>query len=187
MTDVLTKITLVCRRCGHPWERTLRLPEGVPAPAGDSLARCVNCSESASMLDGMSAQQVEDSKLAHRVAAERHLLPKKSEKTAARAKGWRTANPTWARVYKQLHGAGYRHRADPKHTPPEQLMAAWFAQVARHNWKCADCGAEVTQETVHCSNHCSNPQNGFRLEDCDPVCQGCAKRRAARVRWQKAA
>jgi hypothetical protein len=102
---------------------------------------------------------------------------------AAHTATWRSANPVWAKVYKQLYNAGYRHKDDPKQTPGEVLVAAWFARVERCGWKCADCGAEVTEETVHCSN----PQNGFRLEDCEPVCSGCAKSRAARARWRKAA
>jgi hypothetical protein len=147
-------VQLTCRGCGANQE--FNLSDGTVPPPNFLCRSCAGSSPESS--------------------------PKKpNDMEAVRSKDWRGKNRTWVRVYKQLHNAGYRRPKRIKNHPPaEDVVAAWLAHIATFNWRCAECDAELTRETVCCWH----PENGrFRLEACVPVCVRCAKRRAARIRW----
>src|SRR6267378_3019588 len=179
MADVLTKITLVCQNCGHQWDRTLSLPPGCAPPTPDVLKSCVNCSQFASMLDGMSEPEIMESKLAHRVAAERHFLPDRTEQTAERAKTWRAGNMLWARMSKVLRRAGVKLTKDAA----SEFMEKWIVKIVALGDSCSFCPHPCTPDTVQFwrdpAGDPLDPQSYW------PVCRGCAGRKRAEVRWKK--
>jgi hypothetical protein len=130
MAGVELKITLVCRSCGFPWERTLRVPADVPPPDPSCLSSCVNCNQLSSMLQGMTPAEIMESKLARRVASELHLLPKRKERRAERLKKWRRGNRLWTRIYKMLRRAGLEiTKAGAKYSMPRPAsfwLQLWY-------------------------------------------------------------
>jgi hypothetical protein len=189
---------LKCRGCGR--DREITIPDGVTRPQN---FLCRDCTAGRSMTDGRSVADVQNTELAGRVLREgRADNVVESEPGESAIERWRRLNPEWHRVYRQLHRAGYRRPKRTDHPPASVMIAQWYEQVARFDWRCSECRAELTREMVCCSRsdcqrsfHSSAvrtietstpPESGrtFRLEDCVPLCPRCAKRRAANARWK---
>jgi hypothetical protein len=169
---------LHCRECNKPQE--IAMPGDVTPPLN---FLCKDCSAGRSMTDGLTVADVKTTALASRVYREgraENVVP--SEPGESAIERWNRLNPIWRRVYRQLHRAGYRRPKRAKGHPPSEMIAQWYEQVARFDWRCADCHTELTRETVHCWR--SDSGQSFRVEDCVPLCQRCVKRRAANIRWK---
>jgi hypothetical protein len=178
--QIMSLVKLVCRGQGCGKKQSFPVADGV-TPSPNFL--CRDCTAGRSMTDGRNVADLNKTELASRVYREgrgENVVP--SEPGESAIGRWNRLNPEWRRVYRQLHRAGYRRPKRAKdHPPPSVIVALWHQQVARFDWKCADCNAELTPETVHCSH----PESGFRLEDCVPVCRRCSRVRAAQVRWHR--
>jgi hypothetical protein len=171
-------VRLACRGCRTT--QSLTIPHGVTPPPN---FLCRDCTAGRSMTDGRNVADVKTTELAARVLREGRADNVVESEEESAIDRWKRLNPEWRRVYRQLHRAGYRRPKRTDHPPSSAIIALWYDQVAHFDWRCSECRAELTRETVCCSR--SDSGRSFRLEDCVPLCLRCAKCHAANVRWKE--